>query len=455
MVPYNLPSNLATLSYMTSLLIIVVIILRPRIIDIMLEKVGNKNYYIFPALISLSLFLINYYTQMRFFGDLLTANIGLHVYYDAGLDVTQGRSPYERDPLAAYMGGFGYGPIFAALLGVAVFLYDSPFMVALIIWMFYLATVLLAVKAALEFFDQRTALTLGLIVALNPIMWHMTLILATTDIFVSLATLLILYLFAKSSNATKNMLIAGVVTAFLTSIKSVSILVFGAALLSKTKIAMKYKMVAMLSFGFLFLLIHLAAYNFWGMEMIEYGYINPYGSSEAMLKSPLSLAVDFSLLSLPMDYGLNVSKELFSFKSYQICFPLLFLFFILLFSYGIIIWRRLAPSAAIVVVLVAFYLSSPLVHVAYFTWLFPALFLIAFLRKSLKSRIFILSFFIILIPRLWQIFVEKELGGVLSPEIRVLKTFMISTMAVILLFLSYTVVKGKEFMENASPRTRI
>ena len=171
-----------------------------------------------------------------------------------------------------------------------------------------------------------------------------------------------------------------------------------------------------------FLLIHAVAYYFWGQEMIKWAYL-----------APSSLEGDFSPILLFSNYIPAYAEELLFISSFPISTSMLLLFTGLLLSYSIVLWKKLSWSSTIIV-MSAFYLSSPFVHVAYFSWFIVIPLIYGMYYK--KHEIAVPSFIVILIPRLWQVFVEKEIGSSLELHTQIVKTVLILSMIITLLYLT-------------------
>lgn len=430
-IPYLLLQNLLTMAYLICLFLIIILFFRPVFLHNLLEKTGIPKikyyYYIVPGFLSTIFFIINYLIQTSFF-ELGGAGPLIEYYKALAQTVSKGVNPYESPaPL-------GYGPLFFALFILGIRVYNDLFTIALIMFFFYLGTVLLAAKFARKFFnDEKSASAAGVITALNPLLWYTSVTMLTTDIFVAFAVLLLFYLFftlnqAQSEPKKTTILVTGVSIGILSSLKFIPLIVFLALLLSKSKLELKEKISIGLSCGFLFLLIHAVTYHFWGMDMIKWAYI--FQSSSVG---------DFSPILLFSSYIPAYTKELFSISTLSIDVSLLLLFVGLLLSYSLITYKKLGVYSSIVIIMSAFFLISKKVHVAYFSWFIAVPLLYALYCR--KSEIAIPSFLIILIPRLWQVFVEKELGSPLELHTQIIKTTLILSMIIILIYLSWASIK--------------
>jgi|TARA_B100000315_G_scaffold260142_1_gene319509 hypothetical protein len=442
-VNYLLLQNLLTLAYLICLLLIVIIFYRPFFLNNLYDKIGifrlKYYYYFVPGIIGIVFFTFNYIIQSIYFEQVGGAGPILD-YYKTWLDLAlHGLDPFDPNLYETWHPPM-YGPLTLILFIAGLTIYNNPFAINLLLFLFYLGTVLVAVAFGKDLFqDRRYACTVGIITALNPLLWYTAITMLTTDIFVVFTILLISYLFFRidktgDSSKKKIVLIAGISTGILASLKFIPLIVFVGFLISKLNFGIKDRIIATLSCGITFLLIHIIAYYYWGLGIIKWAYI-----------FPASLYGDFSPILLFSDYIPRYGEAIIFVSSFPISISLPLMFAGLLLAYTMVIRRGLSWSSTIVI-MTAFYLVANKVHVAYFSWIIVIPILYALYYK--KSEIAIPSFLIILIPRLWSVFVEKKLGSTLEIYTQIMQIVLILAMIITLLFLSNESMK----VEKPNPK---
>lgn len=345
---------IASIPYIFSLLLIFLIFKRKIKF---VERIKNA-----PILFSISIALIITISLFVYEGYEFFSRGDMIAFYTPSLLLKNGENPYPSNV---------YGPLLPVIFSFMLFIFEHPSTIFIFFTFLLIMCSFLYEKIANILFGDRKKNVVALILSLNPIVWHNTLILMQgDDLFVLFSNLIIFYMFLKKKFFKASMFSA------ITSCVKIPSMFFFLFLSPAIRDKNKFK-VSVFLFFFIFLFIHILSIFFWGYKVIE-PYIfhgkRVYGSTAKILKN-LGIGINYPSISL------------------------LFLIFIPFFTWKI---KNILSTSALSII---FFILTPLVYPEYYMWFLP--FVMLFALKNKDTCIFYLSLLLVLISRMFQIFIHR------------------------------------------------